>query len=122
MIRFVAFIVAASIGVGGVVPRWTAYRCQMMEAVTEHPCCAKQQRTEATIGGACCDAFEAPALAARIVARGPESKIAPAPFVGLLSLPSRALLSSKDSVIASIADAAPPPARGILTLSAILRV
>lgn len=122
MARLIAFIVALAVGIGGVLPRWTAYRCAMMESIAEHACCDKAPAAEQTIASACCDAFDSPAPAVRSAPGSSEPNIAPAPFAGLLPQPSLAVLASASSEATRVVDAAPPPRPAVLQLSSVLRV
>jgi hypothetical protein len=118
--RTVALLIALAVGVGGVIPHWTAYRCVMMTAaVKAEACCDRDDSAERTIGTACCDAFEAPAAVVRVAPKTVEPQIAPAPFVGLVPAPPLVVASS---LSARAVDEAPPPTRSILALGAVLRI
>jgi hypothetical protein len=122
MARLVALVVALAVGIGGALPRWIAYRCAMTGAVESDACCTRQPAAEQTIGDVCCDALESPALAERIGPRTLEPNMAPAPFVGLLSLPSPAVFASASSEVMRVVGAASPLRPAVLHLSSVLRI
>src|SRR5205823_3564279 len=104
-------LVVLAVGIGGVIPHWTAYRCTMMTAtVKADACCDRSESAERTVGAACCDAFEAPLATVRVAPKPLEPRLAPAPFVGLVATPPLVLVSS---VRARLVDDAPPPIRDI---------
>jgi hypothetical protein len=120
--RSVAIVVALAVGIGGVLPRWTAYRCTMMETVTAHPCCPKDEAPNQTLRDAsCCVAFQAPELGTRISPRATQPRIDPAPLAGCIALPS--LMALPASALAlRLADSAPPPRPRTLLLTTVLRI
>jgi hypothetical protein len=119
--RWFAIVVALAVGIGGILPRWTAWRCTMTQAVASEPCCPAHQTSEATIGDPCCVAIQAPAQADRIGPRAPLRPIEPAPFTGFASfLP--ACTSAAPSLAAIWTGLPPPPRPSPLLVTQSLRI
>ena len=120
MARLVACVVALAVGIGGLIPRWTAYRCVIMQRVSSHACCPEHEDDGPVVGAACCDGFAAPSPADRIGPRVAQPSIHPAPLAGLV--PIAPVLPAVSPSLLARADAAPPPGRSILSLGSVLRI
>src|SRR5262245_32361748 len=97
VLRFVAGLLVLIVGMGGAIPRWTAFRCFSMQSISSRSCCAdaeidddagarSAEGRERSIRRACCEAFEAPTASRLMLTRESAPEIAPAQGVALLPL------------------------------------
>jgi hypothetical protein len=117
-----SLVVALAVGIGGVLPRITAYRCAIMGAVVSHTCCPQHEApAERTIAESCCAPLEGPAAVVRIAPGRVGPEFGPAPLVGAVAWASPSFVSASLGLVRVI-DAAPPPTRSVFQLGTVLRI
>ena len=121
--RVLALAIAVCTGATGVLPSGDGSRCIAMGVLLQagDDCCAKCDATS-SIGTPCCEVIHGRILEARGPSSAPQTRIAPAPLVGILSFAAPASLTGCLSASLTTHARGGPPGDQLERFSAILRI